>query len=130
MIEGEKGPHMRAERRRTYRADDLTKVAEKLDALPDADTQRGLSLASAVKFLAPQIEALRKKKYSMQEICEALKEAGVEITPKHLGRLMPGKSATGGVRGAGKSVSHGRKAGASRVAGEGNKEKSSGTKRG
>lgn len=124
MVEHDEGRRPGGGQRETYLADDLTKIAEKLDALPDAVGRRGLSRADAVKFLAPQIEALRKKSYTTREVCEALSDAGLKVTPEQLWRLVPGgKSAARGLRGAGKPAAkagsrteRGSKAGGSKAA--------------
>lgn len=132
MAERDDGRQMGSGRRETYQADDLTKMAEKLEALPDAGGRRGLSRPNAVKFLEPQIEALRKKNYTTKEICEALTEVGLKITPAQLLKLMPvGKSAARGVKGAAGSASKAgsgaerrSQAGGSKTAAKGDKGKS------
>lgn len=132
MVERDDGRKTGSGRHETYQADDLTKMAEKLEALPDAGGRRGLSRADAVKFLEPQIEALRKKNYTTKEICEALTEVGLKIAPAQLWKLMPvGKSAARGLRGAAGSASKAgsgaerrSQAGGSKTAAKGDKGKS------
>lgn len=124
-----------SKRRETYPVEDLTKMAEKLDTLPDAGGRRQLSRPGALKFLAPQIEDLRKKGYTTREICEALADVGLRITPHQFVKLMPiSKSAARGKIGAseyspkaGPRPRRVSQAGASKPAQRDDKRKSKGT---
>ena len=75
--------------RETFEVESLRMMAEKLDAMPDASSKRALSRAEAVRFLEPQIERLRLKNYTTKELCAALAEVGLRISPQQFVKIFP-----------------------------------------
>ena len=62
-----------------YSAEDLEAVAAQLRQLPRIENAKTLSKADAIQALATEIQQLKERGYTMEQIAEALSGAGLQI---------------------------------------------------
>ena len=67
-----------------YTIAQLDSIAAKLRALPPIDKQRKVSKQAAVKRLTKEITALQKRGYTLEQIADALRGEGLEISTRML----------------------------------------------
>lgn len=67
-----------------YTIEQLDSIAAKLRALPPIDKQRQVSKQAAVKRLTKEITALQKRGYTLEQIADALRGEGLEISTRLL----------------------------------------------
>ena len=81
-----------------YTIEQLDSIAAKLRALPPIDQQRKVSKQAAVKRLTKEITALQKRGYTLEQIADALRGEGLEISTRllstYLQRAKPARKTT------------------------------------
>lgn len=63
-----------------FSADDISQIAGKLHLLPEVTSSPTNTKAEAIQKLTPEIEKLRARGYTFNQISEALTENGIEIS--------------------------------------------------
>ena len=64
----------------SYTSEYITKIANKLQQLPEVSVSRKISKQEAVKILKDEIQLLRKRGYTLESIADSLRGNGLDIS--------------------------------------------------